>query len=170
MAIKRQRWTLGSIVVVPLGNGFHSYAQMLEEPEYAFFDSRTRTELPAETVVIQPVLFRLWVMNSAHRLGRWQKVCTVPVPQGLSEPVLRYNQDPIRPQDIRLTYDGCSGDLCTVADCDGLECAAVWDPEHVEDRLRDHYQGVPNSWAESLKPKLIPPNQAVNPSGGSGGF
>lgn len=66
MASKLQRWTVGSIVVVPLGDGFHSYAQMLEEPEYAFFDSRTRAELLAETVVDQPALFRLWVMNSAH--------------------------------------------------------------------------------------------------------
>jgi hypothetical protein len=34
--------------------------------------------------------------------------------------------------------------------CVGLERAAVWDPEHVEDRLRDHRAGVPNKWVESL--------------------
>ncbi|WP_448115483.1 hypothetical protein [Mesorhizobium amorphae] len=32
----------------------------------------------------------------------------------------------------------------------GLECAAVWDPEHVVDRLRDPADGRPNKWVERL--------------------
>ena len=28
--------------------------------------------------------------------------------------------------------------------------AAVWDPQHVEDRLRDHFAGLPNKWVQSL--------------------
>jgi hypothetical protein len=39
----------------------------------------------------------------------------------------------------------------TLAECSGLERAAVWDPEHVVDRLRDHAAGRPNQWVESLK-------------------
>lgn len=156
MATKRQRWTYGAVVTIPLGDADHSYAQMLEDGEYAFFDSRTREELPVEAVVTRPVLFRLWVMQYAHSKGRWQKVGKARVSPVLKKPVLRYNQDPIRPQDIRLTYDGCTGPLASVADCEGLECAAVWDPEHVEDRLRDHYAGVPNIWALSLRPRPIP--------------
>jgi hypothetical protein len=152
--LKRQRWTFGAVVVIPLGEGFHSYAQMLLDPEYAFFDSRTRDDFPIETVFSRPVLFRLWVMGYAHTKGRWEKVGVAEVAKELREPVLRYNQDPLRPQDIRLTYDGCSGPLGSIGDCKGLECAAVWDPEHVEDRLRDHYAGVPNKWYLSLKPKV----------------
>lgn len=34
---------------------------------------------------------------------------------------------------------------------EGLEVAAVWDPEHVEDRLRDHFSGRPNKWVESIR-------------------
>ena len=30
---------------------------------------------------------------------------------------------------------------------------AVWEPAHVEDRLRDHYAGAPNKWVESLRPR-----------------
>lgn len=37
---------------------------------------------------------------------------------------------------------------------EGLERLAVWDPEHVEDRIRDHYNGVQNIWVESLRLKL----------------
>lgn len=151
--VKRQRWMCGAIVIVPLGEGYHSYAQMLTEPEYAFFDCRTETVMPVEIVAALPVLFRLWVLRYAHSQGRWEKVGTASVAAQLQQPVLRFNQDPLRPQDIRLTYDGCSGPLGSAADCERLECAAVWDPEHVEDRLRDHYAGVPNKWALSLRPK-----------------
>ena len=35
--------------------------------------------------------------------------------------------------------------------CKGLECAAVWDPKHIESRLIDLKNGIPNIWEESLK-------------------
>jgi hypothetical protein len=159
VSVARQQWTLGAIVTIPLGKGYHSYAQMLEEPEYAFFDCRTKKELPVEAITARPVLFRLWVMRHAHSKGRWRKIGKAIVAKVLQEPVLRYNQDPLRPEDIRLTYDGCSGPLGSLADCEGLECAAVWEPEHVEDRLRDHYAGIPNGWAISLRPQGALPDE-----------
>ena len=36
-----------------------------------------------------------------------------------------------------------------------LEVAAVWDPEHVVERLRDYYDGRPNKWAESLRASVV---------------
>lgn len=163
MAGKRQRWTRSSVVAVPLGDGTYAYAQMLDDPEYAFFDCRTADELPPAAVVARPVLFRLWVMRSAHTTGRWTKVGAAPIPEPLRHPIRRYNQDAIRPQDIRLTFDGCDGPLGSVADCEGLECAAVWDAEHVEDRLRSHYAGIPCEWMLSLRPKVVPPNRSNGP-------
>ena len=100
----------------------------------------------------------LWVMKSAHSQGRWLKVGSSELSADLLSPVLRYNQDPIRPNLIRLTYDGCQGPSATVSDCDGLECAAVWSACHVEDRLRDHFSNRPNKWVISLRPKAtLPP-------------
>jgi hypothetical protein len=131
---------------------------MLDVPEYAFFDCRTREDLPALAAASRPVLFRLWVMRYAHGRGRWLMLGPAPVREELQSPVLRYNQDKLRPQDIRLVYDGCTGPLGSVADCEGLECAAVWDPDHVEDRLRSHYAGVPCPWTLSLRPKAVPTN------------
>lgn len=167
MAGKRQRWTRGAVVAVPLGDGFQTFAQMLDEPEYAFFDSRTTEDPPAAEVVTRPVLFRLWVMRSAHATGRWPKVGAAPVTEALMRPVRRYSQDKVRPQDIRLTFDRCDGPLRSVVDCEGLECAAVWDASHVEDRLRSHYAGVPCKWTISLRPKVVAPNKALHPTGGA---
>ena len=167
MAEKRQRWTRGAVVAVPLGDGSHTYAQMLDDPEYAFFDCLSRDDLTAAAAIERPVLFRLWVMRSAHSTGRWSKVGAATVSAALQVPVRRYNQDALRPQDIRLTLDGCDGLLGSPADCDGLECAAVWNAEHIEDRLRSHYAGVPCKWTLSLRPKVVTPNQALQQTAGA---
>jgi len=36
-------------------------------------------------------------------------------------------------------------------EADELEQAAVWSPNHIEDRLRDHFAGVPNQWVEIMR-------------------
>ena len=38
------------------------------------------------------------------------------------------------------------------SEIEGLECAAMWEPHHVEERLRDHFAGVPNATCLALKP------------------
>ena len=40
----------------------------------------------------------------------------------------------------------------TLEEIEGLECAAVWEPQHVVDRLNDHFEGRPNKWVDSLLP------------------
>ncbi len=42
----------------------------------------------------------------------------------------------------------------TTGECIGLEAAAVWEAEHVEDRLRDHFAGQLNKWVEQLRAKI----------------
>lgn len=148
-----QRWTRGAIVKVPLGPSRHSYAQMLEAPEYAFFAVDTGEELAPADVIAKPVLFRLWVMNRAHTKGRWAKIGVAGIRPELVAKVGRFNQDPLKPSSIVITYGGHSIHSATRDECVALERAAVWDPEHAEDRLRDHFAGRPNQWAESLRLK-----------------
>ena len=74
---------------------------MLDVPEYAFFDCLSRDDLTAAAAIERPVRFRLWVMQYAHSTGRWPKVGAAPVSAALQVPVRRYNQDPLRTQDIR---------------------------------------------------------------------
>jgi immunity protein 26 of polymorphic toxin system len=147
----RQQWTNGAVVRIPLGPDAFGFGQMLESPEYAFFDFQSALAVSVEAVVAHPILFRLWVMKTAHSGGRWTKIGTAPLSEALKMKVFRFNQDPIQPTQIRLTIHGCDGPLVSPSECDGLERAAVWDAEHVEDRLRDHFAGRPNKWVESMK-------------------
>jgi len=135
MTERRQQWTKGAVVMISLGDESFAFGQMLEFPEYAFFDLRRSSDTPLkpEDVVTNSVLFRLWVMARAHSKGRWPKIGLAPIAPELRKKVLRFNQDPLKPSSIFLTYDGVSGSPCAAEECTRYERAAVWDPDHVED-------------------------------------
>ena len=150
MRTKGQRRLVGSVVKIPLEREWHSYARVLPEPLCAFYDCRTRADLTVEEIVLKDVLFRLWVMNRALTSGRWEIVGKAPLSDGQLVAVPFFKQDALDPRKVSIYLDGKERPA-TPAECSGLERAAVWDPEHVEDRLRDHYLGQPNKWTQSLR-------------------
>lgn len=137
-----QRWKTGAKLEVPLKNGIVVPAMMLEFPEVAFFHPDNPEQL----------LFRLWVHKSAWTQGRWKKAGQSSVPRELESKVPRFKQDPI--SGVLTTYlDGVESPA-SAQECADLERAAVWEPNHVEDRLEDFFSGRPNKWAESLALRL----------------
>jgi hypothetical protein len=149
----RQRRTVGAVLKVPLGDGSHAYAWTLPEADFAFFDLRARAEVPVEEVVQRSVAFRVAVHKSAWTTGRWLRVGKAPLPPELAAAQPTFIQDPLNGQ-LSIYLNGTIRPA-TRAECVGLECCAVWDPEHVEDRLRDHFAGVPNQWVQDL---TLPPD------------
>jgi hypothetical protein len=143
-----QRRAVGAVLKVPLGGDCHAYAWTLPEVDFAFLDLRAKFSVPIEEVVRHPIAFRIGVHKSAWVRGRWPRVGKAePTPEILA-PVPTFIRDPI---DGRFSVY-LLGEIRPVnrEECVGLERCAVWDPEHVEDRLRDHFNGVPNRWVQSL--------------------
>lgn len=144
----------GDLVKINLADGCHSYAQVAAEPLLVFFEGCQADDLSTEEVVRLPVLFRLCVANHAVTLGRWQVIGRRPLtPENRQEPYF-YKQDPVTGR-LALYHSSFAETnwerAADLSECAGLECAAVWEPEHVEDRLRDHYAGRSNKWVESLR-------------------
>lgn len=111
-----------------------------------------------ERLADAPVLFVLPVMNKAITSGRWPTVGRRPLTDAeRTTPVRFCKQDPITGSLSVAWVDPVSSEYRTIPasreDCEGLEREAVWSPEHVEDRLRDHFAGRPNKWVESLRLK-----------------
>lgn len=153
MIKKIARWKAGNVVKIPLDGEIFGYGLLLDFPLIAFFDLRTRQDeiLSSESFKNASILFKIWVMKQAVTTGRWQKVDCLPIPDEHLRPPDFFKQDIMNGKlsiyrdeaDIPATYDQCVH----------LEAAAVWEAEHVEDRLRDHFNGKPNIWRESLRPK-----------------
>lgn len=137
---------MGAVLRVDFAPGWHTYALTLTDAEFAFFDAATQAELPAEEAVRRPVLFRWCINNDAVTSGRWPRVGKAPVPAGLAASIPKatalrdgiYQNGVIRP--------------ATPEECEGLEPAAVWEPEHAEARLRRHYAGFLSGAVKPAEP------------------
>jgi hypothetical protein len=145
----RQRFTVGAIVRVPLDDRWHAYAWMVPEVDFAFFDLRANKELAIEEIVTHPIAFRVGVHKSAWATGRWHKVGKSEPPAEVLAPPPTFIEDPLTGR-FSIYLNGKIRPA-NREECVGLDRCAVWSPEHVEDRLRDHFAGVPNKWVENLR-------------------
>ena len=148
------------MVRIPLGEGVVGWGRQLRggSVRVEFYDRFDAEQVDGREVVDSEVAFTVAVMDRAFRpTSNWTLLDVVPLSQQEEAEVYRsFKQEPLGGA-LSIYWekpDGSWGeDKATRAECVGLERSAVWDPEHVEDRLRDHRAGRPNKWAETLAMK-----------------
>jgi len=145
------RRKIGNVVSVPLGNGRFGFGWVLKEPLVAFFDfSSDNPAPPVAEVIRKPVAFRICVMKVALT-STWPVIGHADIPVELQEEPWFFMQDDISGA-LSITRDGDERVPADLEQCESLECAAAWSACHVEQRLRDHFAGVPNSSVEFFRP------------------
>lgn len=147
--MKRQRRTLGAIYEVPLEGGkYYAYAQELLMNQSAFFDCYF-TERITDLNVLQncKIAFIIGVYNDIITKGIWPKVGKMPIRDELQMPPNKYVHDILKPGTF-LLYNTMTGEMTpsTKEEVRGLEAAAAWDVNHVEDRLMAHFFGGECIW------------------------
>jgi hypothetical protein len=151
----KQRITTGAILEVNIEGQYYVYTQILGKAGYAFFDYKSKEKLEDLTVLLSArILFILSVYDDIITKGEWLKVGKLPIRSDLLVQPLQFIQDNLNPNNFEH-YNPNTGEItkATREECEGLERAAVWEANHVEDRIRDYYLGVPNIWVEQLKIK-----------------
>ena len=151
---KRVRRKVGDIVLIDLGSSRHAYAQVADEPLVIFFEGTFDEEIVVERIPSLPIAFKLWVSNQAITKGTWPVIGSRPLlPENAEEPFF-YKQDGITGR-LSLYHSAFAATNyerpTSLQECQHLECAAVWEPEHVVDRLKDHAAHRLNRWVESLR-------------------
>ena len=147
-----QRWREGDFVKIAIGDGRTCCGRVLEDPLMAFYDFCGTDISDLAKLLDSKILFKVWVKKLAITNGLWPIIGNVPLSPELREPQLFYKQDAISKE---LTiYGGGKEVAATREECRVLERAAVWDPEHIVDRLRDHFDGRSNKWVESMNARL----------------
>jgi hypothetical protein len=146
----------GVLLRVDLDDQWYTYARMLaRRPKFAFYDCRVST--PPEdvlSIVNRPVLFVLSVNDRASS-GHWLKIGQVPLEMAPVPIPNEFMQD-IGTGACQIVDEAFNARPAKPEECVGLERVAVWDPAHVEERLRDHYAGRPNAHLAYMKVKLPP--------------
>ncbi|GIF62407.1 hypothetical protein Ais01nite_04420 [Asanoa ishikariensis] len=144
--------TPGTVVRTSLPDGHYYYGRVLEGVWLAFYDLRTVEPVDdLDRIVARPVLFVLAVHDDLLAPGEWATLGVVPLDGSLRPPRWHFIQDLVDPALCRLIDLAGHIRAATHEECVGLEPAAVWEPEHIAERLTDHYAGRPNVWVESLR-------------------
>lgn len=149
--MKRQKETIGAILEINIENEYFVYAQILDGGT-AFFDYKTKENLKDFTILnSSKILFIIAVYKDVITHGIWLKVGKLQIREELRVLPFQYIRDPLKPENFEL-YNPNTGEITksTKDEVKGLECAAVWEANHVEDRIRDHYLGVPCIWMEGM--------------------
>jgi hypothetical protein len=144
----------GDIVRIDFDGKRHTYGQLLADPYVAVHDLPTEGDATdLAEVVGSPILFIVAVHDRA--IGRdWPIVGTAPAGSALPAVPEYFMQDMFNPSKCKIIdLEGNMREV-TPQECVGLERAAVWEAEHVAERLRDHYAGRPNPHLESMKLRL----------------
>lgn len=152
--MKRQTYQEGAIVKIPYDAEHHTYGRLLFNPYIAVYDCRTNSdEFSMEEIVSKETIFTVAVHIDAVKRGRWLKIGHIPLKPNELEIPERYIQDIGNSERFRII--NFMGEIreSSREECKNLERAAVWAPEHIENRILDHYEGRPNKWVESLKMK-----------------
>jgi len=147
--LKRQQRTVGAIVKIPLEDGYHTYGRILDYG-VAFYDARTKEELPPAEIVKKKVLFITEVYDSVITKGFWLKTGNIlPIEPELLKPRPYYTEDTIADR-IIIHFDG-KRTIASREEVRNIECAAVWDYAALEKRLNDYYKGRRNAEVELMR-------------------
>lgn len=149
----RQKHKAGAFVRIALADGSFGYGRLLESPYVAFYKHRTTSpDLELDRIASKPLLFKTAVNLLA--LNVWEPIGWRALEEHLAQPLVRFKQDV---GDFRrCTIFDTAGNrrAAEPQDCVGLERAAVWEQDSIEERLLDALLGRPNAAEEHLKVRL----------------
>ena len=147
----RQKRTIGSILKIPVDN-YYIHAQILEEVDMVYFDTKGKENLSLHDITESPILFRVSTNDDAILNGKWKKIGKAEVKGELAKPVKKFIQDALNPDKFKIYFNG-EIRPATKKECERLDRAAVWAVNHIEDRIKDHYNNKPNIWVEQMSIK-----------------
>lgn len=141
------------MIEIPLDCGKLCFAQVVAFPLIVFFDLRVEARPSLREILDSNVAFSLWVAKSALVDQAWTVIGRSPIPETVDRRPAFFKLDRISGKYF-LTYSGEEEIPVSAAQLADVECAAVWELEHLLDRLQDHFAGRPNRWVEAMRPKL----------------
>jgi len=137
---------------VSLKDGSYGYGRVRAFPAMSFYDFNTREPVhDVDKIASRPILFSVLVHKSA--LKKWKVIAKRPLEDDLRRYIRTFSQDIADPRKCTIGDEEGNERPATPSECVGVERSAVWEDNHVEDRLLDTFNGRPNRWYENQKVK-----------------
>ncbi len=148
---------IGDVLMIPFNNTECIYARVLTDASYAFYDCKDFINKPKtdiNEIINKPILFIIAVHKKAINSKRWKKVGNIELEDKLKRNPPRFfvEHDPKGvPIMYNISDNGETRYNVDKQECIGLEVNFIWSPERVEERIRNHYDGVDNLQANMWK-------------------
>jgi hypothetical protein len=137
---KNARLSLGKLIRVRLGDGGYCFGIVAAGEDVAFFKLHSfDAERPVDDILSYPVMFRVHVSRDSFDGENWSVLEKATLPDSLASYAVYWNQ-PVGSNEINLM----GRDIlrpASVEEVRGLERAAVWYAQHIEERLLFNLRG-----------------------------
>lgn len=144
----------GTLIEIRLSNDWFAYGQVLKNGSIAFFDTYKEQRSNIEHLAAMDVIFIVTPYNHAYRNENWNSKGKTEIRQELQKVPNTFIQDVADLNKFQI-YNPNTDEIrkSSREECLSLERFAVWDANHIEDRLRDHFSGKENVWVKQLSIK-----------------
>lgn len=150
------RYKAGTVFELNI-DGIYYYAQSLHYGNMAYFDYRSdKPIVDILELTNAPVLFVAYTHSYILTKKLWKKVGYLDIREELKDDIIFFIYSKV--DGTFEKYSSKTGEVfpSSLEDCRGLEICAVWDKNHIEDRIRDYYLGVPCVWLNNIDPFYNP--------------
>ena len=146
----QKKWLPGNVIEILLEDESISYGLVIREPLIAFSRLTYSTKVEISAELFTDIAFQTWCHNESIGKNGWSIVGYINLSE-ISLPAENfYRYDPIS-QEFFHYIDNTNDIPVQREDCIDMECAAVWDKNHIEQRLYALKTGKSCIWLESLK-------------------
>ena len=140
------RWKEGLFVKVLINQNTFSYARLLTFPLVIFYKGKFKEEQTTKKIASLDILFKVWCHKSVRSI--MEKVEYKELEPKLKEPVKFYKKDLITKK--LFIYENNKQYPATREQIKNLECAAVWEKEHILERLNAELEGKESKYKKDL--------------------
>ena len=149
---KRQKEIPGGIVKIPFDDGWHTYGRILNYGDLAIYDLKTQEDITdLDYIISRPILFKCIVNDNGVKGGKYPIIGIIALETSLENSKYYFGPTPGN-EDYGIYENGNLRKAISKEECIGLPVGAVWDPDHISERLKDHYSGVEDKFMKYLDP------------------
>nr|WP_315423249.1 Imm26 family immunity protein [uncultured Pedobacter sp.] len=151
--MSKQKEVLGAFFKVQIDEYYHTYGRIIANYMYAFYDFKTnQEETDLSLIERSKIIFKILVNDKTIKSGAWKIIGISELPTDLKETVPFFIQEIGDLTTCWIDWNG-TRERVEFQECIGLERLAVWDQIHVEKRISDYYNGIPNKYLQGLRLK-----------------
>tara|TARA_Y100001968_G_scaffold320952_1_gene354624 strand:+ start:573 stop:998 length:426 start_codon:yes stop_codon:yes gene_type:complete len=135
----RKYWTPGNYIQIPLDDNRYCYGVVTITERLAFVDYCDAKALEPDEIVALPILFEISAAKYTIGKNGWLVAGKADLNERFETKPFFYKKDIISGKYSIVDSTWMNEVPATETECQNLEKAAVWEPCHIEDRLRQHF-------------------------------